>query len=180
MKIVVQRVSRASVRVNGETVGSIAQGLLLLVGVETGDGPEQVERAAHRFSTLRVFGDERGAMNRGLDEVGGEILVVSQFTLAGSIRRGRRPDFIGAARPEEAEPIVDALVAALRAKGATVATGVFRAEMEVELVNDGPVTFIWEDAPPPPAPASGKTGLRIDGPQEERASGLSKKSESQE
>jgi D-tyrosyl-tRNA(Tyr) deacylase len=147
MKIVVQRVSRASVRVEGKTVASIGQGLLLLVGVATGDGPEQVERAAHRLATLRVFADEAGAMNRGLDEVGGEILVVSQFTLAGSIRRGRRPDFVGAARPEDAEPLVEAFVAALRARGVPVSTGAFRAHMEVELVNDGPVTFIWDDPP---------------------------------
>jgi len=147
VRIVAQRVLRASVTVDGVVVGAIGRGLVLLVGVETGDGPEQVERAAHRFSTLRVFSDDRGAMNRGLDEIGGEILVVSQFTLAGSIRHGRRPDFVGAARPEEAEPLVDAMVAALRARGATVATGVFRAEMQVELVNDGPVTFVWEDRP---------------------------------
>jgi D-tyrosyl-tRNA(Tyr) deacylase len=147
VKIVVQRVSRASVRVDDEVVGSIGQGLVLLVGVETGDGPEQVERAAHRLATLRVFADEDGAMNRGLDEVGGEILVLSQFTLAGSIRRGRRPDFVGAARPEDAEPLVVALVTALRARGVPVATGVFRAHMMVELVNDGPVTFIWADPP---------------------------------
>jgi D-aminoacyl-tRNA deacylase len=147
MRIVVQRVSRASVRVDGREVSSIGQGLLLLVGVETGDGPDQIERAAHRFATLRVFEDEQGHMNRGLDEVGGEILAVSQFTLAGSIRRGRRPDFVGAARPEEAEPLVEALVAALRARGVPVATGVFRAHMEVELVNDGPVTFVWDDPP---------------------------------
>jgi D-tyrosyl-tRNA(Tyr) deacylase len=145
VRIVVQRVRRASVTVGGEAVGRIGRGLLLLVGVESGDGREQVERAAARFATLRVFEDEHGQMNRGLDEVGGEILVVSQFTLAGSIRRGRRPDFIGAARPDDAEPIVDALVAALRAHGVRVATGVFRAEMQVELVNDGPVTFVWDD-----------------------------------
>jgi D-aminoacyl-tRNA deacylase len=145
MKIVVQRVSRASVRVDGEVVGAIGTGLLLLVGVEKGDGPEQVERAAHRLATLRVFPDDAGAMNRGLDEVAGEILVVSQFTLAGSIRRGRRPDFFAAAAPEDAEPLVEALVASLRGCGITVATGVFRAHMEVELVNDGPVTFIWDD-----------------------------------
>ena len=89
-------------------------------------------------------------MNRGLDQVDGEVLLVSQFTLAGSIQRGRRPDFFAAARPEEAEPLVDALAGALRERGMTVATGVFRAHMEVELVNDGPVTFIWDD--PPPAP----------------------------
>jgi D-tyrosyl-tRNA(Tyr) deacylase len=147
VRIVVQRALSASVRVGGETVGAIGPGLVLLVGVETGDGPEQVERAANRFATLRVFADGNGAMNRGLDEIGGEVLVVSQFTLAGSIRRGRRPDFFGAARPEEAEPLVDALVAALRARGVRVATGVFRAEMQVELVNDGPVTFVWEDRP---------------------------------
>jgi D-tyrosyl-tRNA(Tyr) deacylase len=145
MRIVVQRVTQAQVRVDGEVVGAIGPGLLLLVGVEVGDGLEQVERAAHRFSTLRVFEDEHGHMNRGLDEIGGEILLVSQFTLAGSIRKGRRPDFVHAARPEVAEPLVDALVAALRARGVRVATGVFRADMQVELVNDGPVTFVWED-----------------------------------
>jgi D-tyrosyl-tRNA(Tyr) deacylase len=147
MRIVAQRVSRASVRVGADVVGSIGNGLLLLVGVESGDGPEQVERAAHRFATLRVFPDEGGAMNRGLDEIRGEILVVSQFTLAGSIRRGRRPDFFAAARPEDAEPLVEALVASLRDRGIVVATGVFRAHMEVELVNDGPVTFVWDDPP---------------------------------
>jgi D-tyrosyl-tRNA(Tyr) deacylase len=145
MKIVVQRVSRASVRVEGELVGAIGTGLLLLVGVEKGDAQEQVERAAHRLATLRVFPDDGGAMNRGLDEVGGEILVVSQFTLAGSIRRGRRPDFFAAAAPEQAEPLVNSLVTNLRERGLRVATGVFRAHMEVELVNDGPVTFIWDD-----------------------------------
>ena len=145
MRIVVQRVRRAAVAVRGETVGRIGQGLVLLVGIERGDTPAEVERAAARCATLRVFADELGHMNRGLDEIGGEVLVVSQFTLAGSIRRGRRPDFAGAARPEDAEPLVDALVAALRAKGVRVATGAFRAEMQVELVNDGPVTFVWDD-----------------------------------
>ncbi len=147
MRIVAQRVTRASVRVDGEVVGSIGPGLVLLVGVERGDGQEQVERAARRFATLRVFPDEHDAMNRGLDEVGGGILVVSQFTLAGSIRKGRRPDFFGAARPEEAEPLVDAFVASLRAQGVAVATGAFRKHMLVELVNDGPVTFVWDDPP---------------------------------
>ncbi len=150
MRIVVQRVARASVGVNGQIVSAIGCGLVLLVGVEDGDGDAQVERAAHRFATLRVFADEGGAMNRGLDEVGGEILVVSQFTLAGSIRRGRRPDFAHAARPEQAEPLIEALVAALGARGASVATGVFRADMDVELVNQGPVTFVWDDPPAKP------------------------------
>ncbi len=147
MKIVAQRVSRAEVRVAGGAVSSIGRGLLLLVGVERGDGPAQVERAAHRFATLRVFEDGDGKMNLGLDEVGGAVLLVSQFTLAGSIRRGRRPDFFAAAPPDEAEPLIAALAEALRARGVTVATGVFRAMMDVDLVNAGPVTLIWEDPP---------------------------------
>jgi len=146
VKVVVQRVRSARVRVGDETVGEIGHGLLLLVGVERGDGQGQVERAAERLATLRVFEDEHGHMNRGLDEVGGELLVVSQFTLAGSIRRGRRPSFDHAARPEVAEPLVDALVEALRERGCRVATGRFRAHMRVELVNDGPVTFVWDDS----------------------------------
>jgi len=151
VRIVVQRVSRAAVRVAGETVGQIGQGLVVLVGVEVGDREEQVERAARKLASLRVFEDDQGHMNLGLDQVGGEILLVSQFTLAGSIRRGRRPDFVGAARPEDAEPLCDALVEALRGQGVRVATGVFRTQMEVELVNDGPVTFIWEDRPTGPS-----------------------------
>jgi D-tyrosyl-tRNA(Tyr) deacylase len=147
MRIVAQRVGRAEVRVDGRVVGAIGRGLLLLVGIERGDGPEQVARAAHRFASLRVFEDGDGKMNLGLGEVGGAVLVVSQFTLAGSIRRGRRPDFFAAAPPAEAEPLVAALVEALREHGLTVATGVFRAMMDVELVNDGPVTLIWEDPP---------------------------------
>lgn len=150
MRIVIQRVSRASVRVKGSVVGAIETGLVLLVAVETGDGSAQVERAAHRIATLRAFGDETGRMNRGLDEVGGALLAISQFTLAGSIRRGRRPDFAGAARPEVAEPVFASFVAALRGRGIRVETGVFRTHMEVELVNDGPVTFIWEDHPGEP------------------------------
>ena len=148
VRIVAQRVSRAEVRVEGRVVGAIGRGILLLVGVERGDGPEHVERAAHRFASLRVFDDAGGKMNLGLDENGGAVLVVSQFTLAGSIRRGRRPDFFAAAPPEEAEPLIVALTAALRARGLTVETGVFRAMMDVELVNDGPVTLIWNDPPP--------------------------------
>lgn len=145
--MVVQRVSRAVVRVGGRDVGAIGRGLLVLVGVERGDGAEEVERAANRLATLRVFEDAGGKMNVGVDEVGGEVLVVSQFTLAGSIRRGRRPDFAHAAPAAVAEPLVEALCSALRARGLRVATGVFRAMMEVELVNDGPVTLIWDDPP---------------------------------
>jgi D-aminoacyl-tRNA deacylase len=149
VRIVVQRVRRAAVRVDGVTVGQVGLGLLVLVGVEIGDTPGQVDRAAARLASLRVFEDGNGHMNLGLDEVGGEILLVSQFTLAGSIRKGRRPDFVGAARPEDAEPLCEALVSALRSRGVRVATGVFRTHMEVELVNDGPVTFVWEDRPTP-------------------------------
>jgi len=147
MRIVAQRVSRARVLVAGEVVGAIGPGLLLLVGVERGDGPRQVERAAHRFATLRVFPDDNGKMNMGLAEVNGEILVVSQFTLAGSIRRGRRPDFFAAAPPEEAEPLIRQLIERLSQLGVRVSAGVFKAMMEVELVNSGPVTFVWEDRP---------------------------------
>jgi D-tyrosyl-tRNA(Tyr) deacylase len=144
VRIVVQRVSRAEVRVEGRVVGAIGAGLVLLVAVERGDGKEQVRQAAHRLATLRVFDDGEGRMNRGLDEVSGSVLLISQFTLAGSIRRGRRPDFAGAAPPEEAEPVIEALAAALREAGVEVATGEFRTHMDVELVNDGPVTFVWE------------------------------------
>ena len=147
MKIVVQRVGRAEVRVAGRVVSSIGRGLLLLVGVERGDGRDHVERAAHRLAGLRVFSDDEGKMNLGLDEVGGDVLLVSQFTVAGSIRRGRRPDFFAAAPPDEAEPLIVALAEALRARGVTVSTGVFRADMEVGLVNEGPVTLIWDDPP---------------------------------
>jgi D-tyrosyl-tRNA(Tyr) deacylase len=147
VRIVVQRVERAAVRVGGREVASIGAGLLLLVGVERGDGEAQVERAAQRMASLRVFEDDRGHMNRGLGEIGGEVLVVSQFTLAGSIRRGRRPSFEGASPADEAEPVVDALVAALRSLGVRVESGRFGAHMEVELVNDGPVTFVWQDRP---------------------------------
>jgi len=147
VKLVIQRVSRARVTVGGEEVGAIGRGLLVLVGVERGDGADQAVAAARKLIGLRVFEDAEGRMNLAAAEVGGAFLVVSQFTLAGSLARGRRPSFDAAAPPEIAEPLVDALVAALRAEGATVATGRFRAHMEVELVNDGPVTFVLELSP---------------------------------
>jgi D-tyrosyl-tRNA(Tyr) deacylase len=152
MKLVIQRVSRAAVRVDGATVGSIETGLLVLVGLERGDQREAVERAAGRVANLRVFEDEAGKMNRGLDEVAGAVLAVSQFTLAGSIRRGRRPSFDHAMPADEAEPLFEHFVGCLRSMGVTVATGVFGALMEVELVNDGPVTLLWDE---PPAQGSG-------------------------
>jgi D-tyrosyl-tRNA(Tyr) deacylase len=144
MKLVIQRVSRAAVRVEGETVGAIDLGLMVLVGLEKSDGEAEVEKAARRLATLRVFEDDQGKMNRGLDEVGGKVLAVSQFTLAGSIRKGRRPSFDGAMPGGEAEPFFDRFVELLRGHGIEVETGVFGAMMDVELVNDGPVTLIWE------------------------------------
>ncbi|MGC8916227.1 MAG: D-aminoacyl-tRNA deacylase [Thermoanaerobaculum sp.] len=147
MKAVIQRVLRAEVRVGGQKVAAIGKGLVILVAVERGDNRETVEKAAERFATLRVFEDEAGKMNRSLKEVGGSILLVSQFTLAGSIARGRRPSFDGAAPPEQAQPLFQALAEAIAARGVAAATGVFRAHMEVELVNDGPVTFVWESRP---------------------------------
>ena len=147
MKLVIQRVSRAEVRVGGAVVGRIGTGMAVLVGLERGDGEEQLERAAHRLITLRVFEDEAGRINRGLDEVGGELLLVSQFTLAGSIRRGRRPSFDAAMPADEAQPLFARFVERLRSDGLTVETGSFGALMEVELVNEGPVTLLWDDPP---------------------------------
>ena len=142
MRLVIQRVSSASVRVAGETVGEIGRGLLVLAGVERGDGLEKVRAAAEKLAGLRIFGDEAGKMNLDVAAAGGAFLVVSQFTLAGSLARGRRPSFDSAAPPEEAAPLVEALVADLRSRGFRVETGRFQAYMEVSLVNDGPVTFV--------------------------------------
>ena len=149
MKMVIQRVRRAEVRVDDTVVGAIGQGLVVLAGFERDDTEVQVERAALRLSTLRVFDDEDGRMNRGLDEVGGAVLAVSQFTLAASVNKGRRPGFDHAMPGDRAEPLFELLVRRLEEGGVEVWTGVFGAVMEVELVNDGPVTLIWED----PAPA---------------------------
>lgn len=142
MRLVIQRVSSAAVRVEGEVVGEIGRGLLVLTGVERGDGMEKVRAAAEKLAGLRVFEDEAGKMNLDTAAAGGAFLVVSQFTLAGSLARGRRPSFDNAAPPEEAAPLVEALVEDLRARGFRVETGRFRAYMEVSLVNDGPVTFV--------------------------------------
>ncbi|WP_129338879.1 D-aminoacyl-tRNA deacylase [Cellulomonas endophytica] len=143
MRAVVQRVTRAAVRVGGEVVGEVdGPGLLVLVGVTPGDGPAQVERIARKVAELRVLRDERSAV-----EVGAPVLVVSQFTLYADTRKGRRPTWNAAAPGPVAEPLVAAVVAALRARGLTVATGVFGADMAVELVNDGPVTILLEAEP---------------------------------
>jgi D-aminoacyl-tRNA deacylase len=144
MRALVQRVTRAAVRVDGETVGEIGPGLCILVGVTHDDTPAGAEQLAAKVHGLRVFDDEAGVMNRSLSETSGSALVVSQFTLYGDTRKGRRPSWGAAAPPEEAEPLIEGFVAALRALGASVATGRFRADMQVELVNDGPVTLLLE------------------------------------
>ncbi|HPA95151.1 MAG TPA: D-aminoacyl-tRNA deacylase [Thermoanaerobaculia bacterium] len=147
MRLVLQRVASAAVTVDGETVGRIGRGLLVLAGCERGDGPEQAVHAAQRLSLLRVFEDGEGKMNLDAGAVEGEFLVVSQFTLAASLDKGRRPSFDRAAAPAIAAPLVDLLVAELRERGYRVETGRFGARMEVALVNDGPVTFVL-DLPP--------------------------------
>jgi len=146
VRAVVQRVSSASVRIDGETVGACGRGLLVLVGVGRGDTTEIASRLAARIARLRIFPDEVDRFDRSLLDTGGEALVVSQFTLLadGKRQKGSRPSFSDAARPEVAEPLVGAFVDALRAEGARVETGLFGARMAVELVNDGPVTLILE------------------------------------
>jgi D-tyrosyl-tRNA(Tyr) deacylase len=142
--VVLQRVSRSGVSVDGELVASIGFGLLALVGMEPQDGPEDVEALAIKVAGLRIFPDGAGKMNRSVVEVGGEILVVSQFTLLGDVGKGRRPSFTGAAPPHQAEPLVDFLVATLSGMGIPTLSGVFGADMDVDLVNDGPVTLVLE------------------------------------
>lgn len=144
MRALVQRVTRASVRVDTELVGSIDAGLLVLVGVTHTDTEATAGKLAAKVAHLRVFDDEAGVMNRSLVDSGGSALVISQFTLYGDTRRGRRPSWAAAAPPEQAEPLVNAFVAALRGHALTVETGRFRADMAVELVNDGPVTLAIE------------------------------------
>jgi D-aminoacyl-tRNA deacylase len=146
MRVLLQRVSRAEVRVAGtqgeRVTGRIGRGFLVLVGLTHGDGDEQLEWMADKVLGLRLFGDAEGKMNLSLADVDGALLVVSQFTLYGDARKGRRPSFIDAARPETAIPLYDRFVALLRERGARVETGEFGAMMDVELVNDGPVT-LW-------------------------------------
>jgi D-tyrosyl-tRNA(Tyr) deacylase len=142
MRGLVQRVARATVSVAGEVVGSVGPGLCVFVGVTHTDTPADARKLAERVWHLRIMDDDAGVMNRSVADTTGGVLVVSQFTLYGDTSRGRRPSWLAAARPEEAEPLVDAVVAELRALGAEVATGRFRTDMAVELVNDGPVT-VW-------------------------------------
>ncbi len=144
MRALVQRAARARVVVDGQVVGEIGPGLCCLVGVTHTDDRETALKLAAKLWRLRIFADENGHMNRSAAEVGGEVLVVSQFTLYGDTRKGRRPSFIAAAPPDEAARLIDDLVAELRRLGATVATGSFGADMKVELTNDGPVTLMVE------------------------------------
>ncbi len=144
MRAVVQRVSRALVRVGGSVTGEIRRGLLVLLGVGRGDGAEDARLLADKVAALRIFEDPAGKMNLAVGEVGGGVLVVSQFTLLGDARKGNRPSFTEAAPPEEANALYERFCALLREKGTLVATGVFRAAMEVELVNEGPVTILLD------------------------------------
>jgi D-tyrosyl-tRNA(Tyr) deacylase len=144
MRVVVQRVRDAEVRVGGARVGGVGRGLLLLVGITHSDGERDLQVMADKVAGLRIFTDAEGKMNLDLTAVGGSILAVSQFTLYGDVRRGRRPSFVGAAHPEMAEPAFDRFCERLRAAGLTVETGRFGAMMEVDFVNDGPVTLVLE------------------------------------
>lgn len=144
MRAVLQRVSRASVEVEGTCVGKIGPGWLVLLGVARGDGDDDADRIAEKLVNLRAFEDDQGKMNRSVAEAGGNVLVVSQFTLLADCRTGRRPSFTDAADPAEAERLYLRVVDRLAASGLQVATGVFRAMMKVELVNDGPVTLLLD------------------------------------
>lgn len=142
MRAVVQRVTRASVTVDDAVVGKIEAGFLILLGVSTDDTAADVEYIANKVLGLRVFEDDEGKMNRSIVEAGGAVLAVSQFTLYGDCRKGRRPSFIAAARPEQANELYEAFVSAIRDGGVVCETGTFQADMAVELVNDGPVTLL--------------------------------------
>ena len=144
MKAVLQRVSRASVSVEGEVVGAIGPGLCVLLGVSRSDGAEEASRLAGKVARLRIFEDENGRFDRSLLDVGGDVLVVSQFTLLGDTAKGNRPSFTDAAPPAQAEPLYEAFCEALRREGVPVETGVFGARMKLELVNDGPVTIVLQ------------------------------------
>jgi len=144
MRACVQRVHQASVSVDGKTVGQIGTGILVLLGVADGDTHDDLNQLADKLVTLRIFEDEAGKMNRSLTDAGGQMLVVSQFTLLGDCRKGRRPSFVAAADPAWAERLYDDFVVAVAAKGVPVSTGVFRTHMDLSLVNDGPVTLLLD------------------------------------
>ncbi len=144
MRAVVQRVTRAQVRVDEDVVGAIEGGLLVLLGVGVDDSDDDAVNLARKIASLRIFRDDEGNMNRDVSEAGGRVLVISQFTLHGDVRKGRRPSFIAAARPEQAGPLYERVVTELRSLGLVTATGRFGATMAVELVNDGPVTILLD------------------------------------
>ncbi len=144
MRAVLQRVARAEVRIDGEVCGRIGSGLAVLVGFRPGDGDEELRWMADKIRQLRIFADDEGKMNRSVEEVGGELLIVSQFTLYGDVRKGRRPSFVHAAPPAEAESLYDRFVDICRAGTIPVATGRFGAMMDVDLINHGPVTLVLE------------------------------------
>ncbi|KAA3665488.1 MAG: D-tyrosyl-tRNA(Tyr) deacylase [Chloroflexi bacterium] len=144
MRALLQRVSYASVTVNGRIVGQIEKGFAILVGITHSDTNKEADWLANKIAGLRLFEDNGGKMNLGLAEIGGSLLVISQFTLYGDARKGKRPSFSHAARPEQAEPLVDYFCEQLRGHGLTVATGIFGAMMKVEIHNDGPVTLMLE------------------------------------
>ncbi|MFZ4858250.1 MAG: D-aminoacyl-tRNA deacylase [Desulfuromonadaceae bacterium] len=144
MKAVIQRVSSASVRVGDIVVGQISQGIMILLGIEKGDAETQADWLVDKISGLRIFSDEEGKMNRSVVDIGGALLVVSQFTLAGNCAKGRRPSFDTAAVADEGKRLYDYFVESAGRIGLPVATGIFQADMQVSLVNDGPVTFILE------------------------------------
>lgn len=144
MKTVIQRVSSASVTVDDQVVGEIGRGILVLLGVEKGDGEAQADWLAEKIVNLRIFEDQAGKMNLSLQDIGGSLLVVSQFTIAGNCEKGRRPSFDSAAPPAEGQRLYNYFVEVLQQTGIPVATGIFQADMQVALVNDGPVTFVLE------------------------------------
>jgi len=144
MRAVVQRVTEASVSVSGECVGKIQAGLVVLLGVEKGDSPKDAEYMSEKIAGLRVFADDQDRMNLSVVDIGGSVLMISQFTLLGDVRKGRRPSFIDAAAPEIADRLYERCNDSLRAQGLTIATGIFRADMRVHLINDGPVTILLD------------------------------------
>ena len=144
MRLVIQRVLNSSVTVDGNEVGKIGPGFMVLCGVEDGDTQEDVKYCVDKTVNLRIFEDDAGKMNRSILDVGGEILAISQFTLAGDARHGRRPSFSAAARPDVAVPMYEAYCSGLREKGIHVETGIFQADMKVSLINDGPVTMLLD------------------------------------